>query len=318
MKTGIFLISKNNYEMLENVWIPNMDYNGFEVVNIDEGSTEEQIALGKKICKDNNILFMERDRKGLHSKVEQCCKYFKEKGIKYLIWFQHDCWFLKKDSLKDFNEMVTNGVLDDYGAVGFNGLATDVVANRDADIESITKGKSPLGVMARNPLQNRVWLVGTKGAKFKPIDPNKYKNPFAIESVAWFAIAINIDKYFETIKPDYNYDFHIAWDDVCYQFLKNNVYNIVLPKIYIEHRPDLKIQYNLPHNSAKYTRNKENNKFFENNIDHMEYWKQKWGFSWGDLAHKEFKSVKQRYENTLLLDFYTHNPDNGPLKEFIL
>ena len=45
-KIGLLIISKNNYELLE-TWFNNYDYEDFEILNIDDGSSEDQLSLGK-------------------------------------------------------------------------------------------------------------------------------------------------------------------------------------------------------------------------------------------------------------------------------
>ena len=62
-KLGIFFTTRNNYEMLED-WLKNVDYEGFEVLNIDEDSTTEQKALGKKVCDNCGIKYLDRDKRG--------------------------------------------------------------------------------------------------------------------------------------------------------------------------------------------------------------------------------------------------------------
>ena len=52
-KLGIFFTTRNNYVMLED-WLKTVDYEGFEILNIDEDSTDEQKIFGKKICEQYN------------------------------------------------------------------------------------------------------------------------------------------------------------------------------------------------------------------------------------------------------------------------
>ena len=62
-KLGIFFTTRNNYDMLED-WLKTTDYEGFEVLNIDEDSTPEQKTLGKQICEKYNIKYLDRDKRG--------------------------------------------------------------------------------------------------------------------------------------------------------------------------------------------------------------------------------------------------------------
>ena len=154
---GIFLISKNNYDFLDKYWEKNFPYEGFEVLNIDEGSSPEEQEKGKAICEKYGFTYMDRKTPGLHSNVELGCKYFKEKGVKFLTWWQHDCWPQEKDFMDDFEDLVNTGKLDDFGTVGFNGFATDV--NRNYDMRKMTY---PIGILGRGCLTKRQWYLGTK------------------------------------------------------------------------------------------------------------------------------------------------------------
>jgi len=313
---GIFLISKNNYEFLDKYWSKNFNYEGFHVLNIDEGSSDEQKKFGKSVCEKHGIMYLDRDKPGLHSNVELACKYFREKNIHYLTWWQTDCWPINKNFMLGLNDLVAAGKLSEFGTFGFNGLATDVTENYSRDIKKIKNGDKPLGILGRGHLWGgRSWYVGSSGNTRIKALPNleDFYKPFSIESVAWFAIGLNIDLFFEHIKVNHGYGFHLAWDDICYQFLNKNVHNIVLPEYYIEHRPDLKPSLGMPKNSAKYTRDKKNDFFFEQ-ADQHQVWKDSWGWNWS--SRKSFRGVKDQYKNTLIREFYDHDVEEGPLKSF--
>ena len=67
---GIFLISKNNYEFLDKYWSENFNYEGYEVLNIDEGSSDEQRELGRRMCEERGIIYLDRREPGLHNNVQ--------------------------------------------------------------------------------------------------------------------------------------------------------------------------------------------------------------------------------------------------------
>jgi len=315
-QVGIFLISKNNYEFLDKYWAKNFNFDGFRVLNIDEGSSSEQRILGKKICKKYGIEYMDRCNPGLQNNVALACNYFKENNIRYLTWWQHDCWAVDSNFMNRLDRIIQNGSLSSFGTFGFNGIATDVTGNYKKDLKIIRKGGKPLGILGRGHLCGRSWYVGDSGrTKILPIpDTADFHIPFAVESIAWFAIGLNIDLFIEHIKVDGDYGFHLAWDDICFQFLNKNIYNVVLPDLYIQHRPDLKPSLGIPKNSAKYTRDSSNNFFFEQ-ADHHHVWFNKWGWKWGE--RKTFNKVKGKYKSTLIDDFYNHDMSEGPLKTFV-
>ena len=312
---GIFLISKNNYEFLDKYWSKNFNYEGFHVLNIDEGSSDEQKAFGKEICQKYGITYLDREKPGLHNNVEMACKHFRDVGIHYLTWWQHDCWPLDSEFMNNLDKLIDAGKLKDFGTFGFNGLATDVTHNYKRDMKKINNGKKPLGILGRGHLCDRSWYVGSSGDTKIPAIPNlpEFHQPFAIESVAWFAIGLNIDMFFKHIKVNSGYGFHLAWDDICFQFLNKNIYNVAIPDFYILHRPDLKPALGIPKNSAKYTRDKKNDFFFEQ-ADQHEVWKESWGWEWPNK--KSFRAVKEKYKNTLISDFFHHDINRGPLKSF--
>ena len=57
-------------------------------------------------------------------------------------------------------------------------------------------------------------------------------------------------------------------------------------------------------------------KHFYSKWGHLDVWKNRWGFEYGLGKRKTFESVKHNYEGTLLVDFYNHDPINGPLRSF--
>lgn len=314
MTVGIYIVSKNNYAFFEKHWWPHVSPLNYPVLNIDEGSDEEQKSVGKSFCKSNGIKYLDRDVPGVQNNALQAARYFKEQGAKWMIWFQHDCWPLQKDFFEHIERMVKDGQLDNYGTIGFNALATDTVQNHDKHMKVLLKGGKPLGVMARAPLEGYAWYssYSARPKLYPAIKMNdEYLKPFPVESIAWFAIGVNIQKYLDNIQPDQNLRFHLGWDDVCFQFLRQNIYNIAIPSLYIEHRPDLKESMGLPRNSAQYTKNRENNYYFEQ-AEHLEIWKDKWGFEWGN--RESFAKVINKYKDTLLEKFYNHNPNLGTLK----
>ena len=54
----IYVSSRNNYDMLESEVLKNIDTEGFEFINVDDKSCDEEIAKGKTICKNHNIVLI--------------------------------------------------------------------------------------------------------------------------------------------------------------------------------------------------------------------------------------------------------------------
>ena len=55
----IYVSSRNNYDMLEGEVLKNINLDGFELINIDDNSSEEEKEKGKRICNARNIIFLE-------------------------------------------------------------------------------------------------------------------------------------------------------------------------------------------------------------------------------------------------------------------
>ena len=143
---------------------------------------------------------------------------------------------------------------------------------------------------------------------------------------------LSLDQYRKFIEPSDQYHFFHAWDDICFQFLYNNVHNICLPQFTLAHEQYLKPKFGLPRSSPSlgeaktYTiekdgeeaqvsgNNSEVREHFYGKWGQLDVWKERWGFDYADRT--TFESVKGNYEGTLLNEFYNHDPMNGPLKSF--
>ena len=318
---GIVLTSRNNYRMLEELWLPRMkildSFNDFEVLNIDEDSVAKGKKTGKKICSNNNLIYMDREKRGMHNNFASAIKYFEPKGAKYLLWFQHDSWPLQNDFLLKFDKLIGSGNLDRFGLVGFNAIAQNIMPETyDKMIQDLKDGKKPIGVLARSHLgTGDPWHCGVSSRRVKrPLkNHERFRKPFAIECPAWFACAINIEKYKQHIDTSHPFEFHRSIDDQAHQFLKHNIFNIVLPNFYIDHRPDLKPSVALPERSVRFAY-KDDDRYHGLIGFKPEYWIKQWG--WNFDKRDTFSKVEKRYKNTLLCDFYHHNPQDGPLKTF--
>ena len=88
----IYLSSRNNYEMLEKEVLKNIKTDGFEIINIDDGSIPEQLEYGKKICKNNNIVFLKNKKRGVQWATQTLMDFIKENrpNCKWCFCFQHD------------------------------------------------------------------------------------------------------------------------------------------------------------------------------------------------------------------------------------
>jgi len=321
MSLAILLTSRNNYRFMREFWAPRINNGTFPVLNIDEDSNEDEKLLGKKICKDFDFIYKDREERGLLKNLTTAFKFFKPQGVKHIVWFQTDCWPLQFDFFDRLNDLSNTGWLDQFGVIGFNSLAQNILEQHNYDImlQDLKDGGEPLGVLGRCPLSKSApWYCSIKTRRIKhPLrDPDKFRKPFAVESAAWFAAMVGIEKYQQHIDDSQPFHFHKSFDSIAYQFLVKNIYNVTLPSFYVDHRPDLKPESGLPERSVRFA-------YKGKDIYHSlvgfkpDEWKQQWGFVFD--RRETFKAVKKRYKGTLLYRFYKHDSiEDGPLEIFEL
>ena len=323
---GIFMTSRNNYDYMDAVWakktLIDCDINNCKVLNIDEDSTKEEKQKGKILCKKYNIIYMDRDKPGMHHNIDTAIRFFGE-NVKYLIWFQHDCWPIQKDFFYKVNELVSQDKLSKFGLLTFNAIAQNIF-KRDGQFDMVMNeyrnGKKPLGVLTRSHLESVAtgdyYYCGykVKNRITKPISKEKFSKPFACSEANFFAQGVNVKTYKKYININRPFYYFKSWDDISLQFLFNNVYNMALPDLYVEHRPDSKRNFDLPYLSVKPV-NKGKTKFHNPSGHDPEEWIKIWG--WHHSHPSQFEKIKSRYKGTLLYEFYKYNyVKNGPLEVF--
>ena len=264
---------------------------------------------------------MDREKPGMHHNIESAIRFFGE-DIKYLIWFEHDCWPLQKDFFYNINEMVSQDKLSEFGLLTFNAIAQNMF-RKDGQFDIVMKefneGKKPLGVLARSHLEaastGDFYYCGYKVRNriTKPIDKERFSKPFACSEANFFCQGINVKIYKECIDIDRPFYYFKSWDDISLQFLLHNVYNLALPDLYVEHRPDSKKAFDLPYLSVKPVK-KGNNKYHNSSGFDPQEWVKYWGWL-PDKPHT-FEKVRKKYKETLLDKFYKYDVTQGPLKTF--
>ena len=308
-KIGIVFTSRNNYQLLGN-WCSQVNTDGYEIISIDEDSTPEQKKLGKQICKEQDVLYMDRDQRGMLWNLETASNYYKKRGIEYILYFSHDCYPKTPDFFNKLNTYLTETDLSNFGTIGFN------ILHDSYEIKDYDGDNTPLRTTARTPLEpgdlyyrsNKYW------PKTRVRYDNKWNKPYAVESIMWTVGVINIAQYQKHIIPTSEYHMFHSWDDISFQFLNKNVYNIVLPQFCLAHDQNTKTPYGIPENSP--IGDVKTREHYFSKFNHHEVWENRWGFNYGD--RNSFEAVKESYQDTLLWNFYHHDPINGPLKSFDL
>ena len=321
---GILLTSRNNYDFMEKFWIPNTigkcDIN-CKILNIDEDSSPEEKEKGRKLCDRYDINYADREERGMHHNIDTAIRFFGG-DVKYLIWFQHDCWPLQKDFFSRFKKMVKENKLDNFGTIGFNAIAQNMFKHNGMHeklMKDFSDGKNPLGVLSRSFLESvptrDVYHCGykVKNRIKTPVPKELFSKPFACEVPVWYAIAINVNLFKKHIDKNRPFHFFKSWDDISFQFLVKNIYNIVLPDFYIEHRPDLKREVGMPYLSTKPVK-KGDYTYHSSSGSTLKSWIKCWG--WDMAKPGTFEKVKNKYKGTLKYKFYKYNYTKGPLKSF--
>ena len=308
-KIGILFTSRNNYNLLYN-WLNKVDTEGFDILNIDEDSDDKNKESGKAICENFGVVYQDREERGMQNNLTTACNYFGDRGVKVIVWFQHDCFPLQPTFFSTFNDFVIGNELKEFGAIGFN-----CYHSGRAHQDFINDGHL-LDNTARTPLEvGDMWY---RNVKYYPntqvrYDTPGFDKPFAVESPAWYVSSINIESYLENITPTGDYHFFHAWDDISFQYLNQNIYNICMLQFDFKHDQRTKAAHGLPENSPRAGNKRDH---YYGKWGHLDVWKDRWEF---DYENRDtFLQVRDKYENTLLSKFYDNDPMYGSLESFDL
>ena len=336
-KVGIFLTSKNNYSMLDE-WASLYNYKNVYVLNMDVGSNDESKEEGREICKKYGIFFIESKSSSMQDNALEACSFFKEKNINWCIYTHQDAYPLTENFFNKLDKILLEEDMSNFGTVGFN------IYHDKGELDQWDSNKIKLMTLARTPLE-----LGEGWYRVKHTSRCDYKNfptdkPFAIEIPMWSTFMFNIDLYLDFIEVDKNFQFFHAWDDVAMQFLNKNIYNIALPMLSYAHDQSLKLNHDLPKKSPE-TSSKKRLELY-GRFDHLSIWHKKWKFEYDinknifkkipilrkiifkflnltigssalqTVSRNSYKKVKNIYRDTLIDQFYNHDPKNGPLKVF--
>ena len=313
----IYVSSRNNYDMLSGEVLKNINTEGFEFINVDDKSSPEEIEKGKKICQENDIVFLENESRGVQHATNTLIKFIKENrpDCKWIFCFQHDCYPLTENFFSRISKLIDDGKLDKFGTLGFNRI--DMGKHTKHAYQDWSSGNRPLGFVGLAHLsifdKAKRWLQPTRNRWL--LDSKDWRKPFSIEITAWTAIGINVDLWWDLIEPTDEYHFHLWAPDVSMQFLNHNIHNVVLPRLYIMNRQELKDKYGIDVNSAKGSQDGNEYHFGHYKPSHTA-WKKRWG--WEYDTPSTIPDMREGYEGTLIEEFISHDTYSGPLKTFDL
>ena len=309
-KIGIFFTTRNNYNMFEN-WLETVDYEGFNILNIDEDSTEENKKIGKDLCEKHGVKYLDREKRGFINNVTTAQKYFKTLDINWGFWSHHDCWPLTDKFFTKLNNLIVSEKLNEFGMVGFN------TYHRRNTITKYESGGRELEFTARAPLEpGDNWYRNKRqwGNCRPDLSSGKFDKPFAIESVG-FGVLLSFDMWEKHIEVTDDFVFYMSTDDIAFQFLYHNVYNLCIPYLTLGHAFQSKGNFGIPISSPKGT-DQERDHFFGEESDQQAISNliERWGWDYRDI--NTFEPIKEHFKGTLFWEFYHHDPINGPLRSF--
>ena len=143
----IYVSSRNNYDMLEHEVLKNINFEGFEFINVDDRSSEKEITKGEKICKDNNIVFLKNKSKGVQMATQTVIDFINKNrpNCKWLICFQHDIWPVSDKFFDRISQLIKQNKLNEFGSIGFN-IVDHGDYTKDA-WDKFQKGENPIGMI---------------------------------------------------------------------------------------------------------------------------------------------------------------------------
>lgn len=305
--------------MLEGEVLKRFDFEGFEFINVDDRSRPEERIKGKVLCAKNNITYLQNEGSGVQWATDTLIKFVKKNrpDCKWVICFQHDTYPLSDNFFYRIAVLAKHGLLDDYGALGFNMLDHgEYCLDHYARWQRGEKPLSGLGIFhlsvkdrgKRVILPHRTDLVSAR--------PELYGNPFIAEFPMWTVIGLNVEKWEEHVLATDQYEFHLWAPDVCTQLMLGNVPTLILPNLYFMNNQHVKEKYGISKCSVNGSKSGDEDHFGNYGL-HLIHWKQRWRWNYEDISDG-FPSIEGRYNGTLISDFYFHNHENGPLRSIDL
>jgi hypothetical protein len=311
----IYVSSRNNYDMLEGEVFKNLNTEGFEFINVDDKSCDEEIEKGKSICKEHGIVFLENKSRGVQMATQTLIDFINENrpNCKWIVCFQHDHYPLSKDFFSSISKRINNNKLDEFGIIGFNVL--DKGGYTQNSYQEYLKGEKPLGMIGMCHLS----IYNREGRWLCPKQQNQllkneiFRTPFIVEFPMWASVGINVGKWNKHIVPTTEYQFHLWLPDIAMQFNYNNSACLILTDLYTMNDQQLKVKYNIEVSSAGGARRGDEYHFGK--YSNFDAWKERWGWYYEDIV-SDFEKIKDNYKGTLIWDFYHHDISKGPLKSF--
>lgn len=312
----IYVSSRNNYDMLEGEVLKNINFEGFEFINVDDCSEKDQIDKGKKICNQNNIVFLSNKSRGVQMATQTLVDFINDNRpeCKWIICFQHDNYPISKKFFSHISTLIEKKSFDKYGILGFNNL--DYGSYTLLSYYKYILGINSLGMIGMLHLtkynnKGGMWLCPRKQNKI--LKNPKWKKPFIVEFPMWASVGINVNLWNQVINASDNYHFHLWLPDIAMQFNINNMLCLVIPQLYCFNNQGLKNKYGISWNSA--TSSKEGNTYHFGKYSNFNFWQKRWGWNF-DNPRETFDL--DQYRGSIFEKFYYHDINTGPIKNIDL
>ena len=303
-------ITRDYYPMLEGCLnkYSKSSFDDINVINVDMGSTEENLNIGKGICSKLGIEMVDEIADSMEDGLRIADEYMTKNNIEsdWMVLFQHDVFPMTETFWDDLQEIIDDIDEDKVGIIGGN-----VFMNYNNAINNVNdknyhgKTRSARGMLPSDILTSPYngWYMNLSDDYYK----SKY---FAVESPYWAQFTINRKLFREHIEVDNEFMFELWGDDLAHQFLSKGIVNISVPHLAVCHDHDFKIGIEI--NSQKLIEPRH-----DFNSSQMRFW-DKWGFRWGIRnrdVRKQFSDTFDKVfdKNALQPLFFNINLNDGPL-----
>lgn len=338
----------NNYDLTIGECTEFILGNKDKVVVVDDKSEPEEVKKGLSFCKKNGVTFLINRGKGIQSAIQTVIDSL-EIQSKWVIVMQQDVKFPNEAMQVKCEARLKKIVEKNYpiGAVGFQNYVLDSHYNDNPPVLDASKSTlaGALGVFflskkeyfRKQTFSYRFieWLSTSKllskfTRKFRHFvifnrvfAPKTYKNFHSIASKyqglssiqlpIWSVVAISVEEWKKYINLDKKFIFHLWFVDIAMQFFMSNRHVALDTEISIINDINVKEKYGQLGSHAE-GKIKNSNKM-EKYGDHLRIFEDKWGFDYEYI----YENKNLKFPNsTLISEHLTSNPNNGPIKKFIL
>jgi glycosyltransferase involved in cell wall biosynthesis len=314
----VYTSSHNNYDMLKGE-VLEIDFEGFEFINVDDASTDSEIQKGKQICKDSGVVYLQNKGRGVQMATQTLIDFVNKNrpDCKYIICLQHDVKPITNGFFKKLSTYISDGKLDDFGAVGFNVIDRGKYTGKSYEL--FKDGKFTLGMIGLAHLSvsdtRKRWMSPHHNPQSLKRNKEKWSKPFIIEFPAWMVVGINVNIWNKVVTPTEEYQFHLWFPDVAMQLNNSNHPLLVIPSLVCLNQQEVKSKYGISQNSAHGAKRGEEYHFGK--YSNFKAWSRRWGWDY-ENAKSTFKSTSEKYKGTLLYEYYMHDNNDGPLRNYEL